>query len=73
LIGTSVTSIGRQAFQYCSNLSSIPIVNAVTTIGSSAFDDCGCDEGLYRAGVAEVVQAAGLWGGRGALRLDNPS
>ena len=36
----SVTSIGGDAFAYCSGLTSITIPNSVTTIDGSAFRDC---------------------------------
>ncbi len=36
----SVTSIGENAFYYCSNLTEITIPESVTTIGSSAFWGC---------------------------------
>ena len=35
-----VTSIGKSAFYYCSNLTSITIPNSVTSIGSAAFAGC---------------------------------
>ena len=35
--GKSVTGIGKKAFQYCDNLTSIEIPNSVTSIGSDAF------------------------------------
>ncbi|MBR5764313.1 MAG: leucine-rich repeat domain-containing protein [Bacteroidaceae bacterium] len=36
----SVTSIGDEAFHYCSGLTSITIPNSVSTIGKSAFSGC---------------------------------
>ena len=40
IIPEGVTSIGLQAFQDCSNLSSVMIGNDVVTIGNSAFNGC---------------------------------
>lgn len=39
-IGDCVTSIGNEAFYYCSGLASVTIPNSVTSIGDSAFEDC---------------------------------
>ena len=39
-IGNSVTSIGNNAFQSCTNLASVIIGNSVTSIGISAFQAC---------------------------------
>ena len=36
----SVTSIGSEAFSYCSGLTSVVIPNSVTSIGGGAFRDC---------------------------------
>jgi len=38
--GSSVTGIGTQAFQDCTNLTSVNIGNSVTSIGSQAFEGC---------------------------------
>jgi hypothetical protein len=39
-IPSSVTAIGRGAFQYCDNLTSVTIPSSVTSIGDEAFDFC---------------------------------
>ena len=38
----SVTSIGEEAFEYCTSLTSVIISNGVESIGYSAFVDCSC-------------------------------
>ena len=37
----SVTSIGNNAFRYCSYLASVTIPNSITSIGDNAFGECG--------------------------------
>ena len=39
-IGDCVTTIGNQAFENCSGLTSVTIPNSVTSIGNSAFENC---------------------------------
>ncbi len=39
-IPNSVTSIGAQAFEYCTGLTSVTIPNSVTSIGGAAFQNC---------------------------------
>ena len=39
-IPSSVTKIGKNAFQLCENLTSVVIPNSVTEIGYGAFDEC---------------------------------
>ena len=38
--GCTVTSIGKQAFSYCSSLTSINIPSSVTSIGEGTFQNC---------------------------------
>ena len=40
IIGDGVTTIGKEAFSFCSYLTSITIPNSVTEIGTSAFSSC---------------------------------
>ena len=39
-IGTNVTSIGGNAFQYCTSMESVTIPNTVTTLGGGSFFGC---------------------------------
>ena len=47
VIPNSVTSIGRGAFRYCSDLTSVTIPNSVTSIGASAFSGCSGLTSVY--------------------------
>ena len=51
-IGDGVTTIGRVAFSFCSNMRSITIGSGVTRIGDSAFTYCTSLEGVYFKGNA---------------------
>ena len=52
----SVISIGNNAFNYCTDLTSITIPNSVTTIGGSAFADCS---GLTSIDIPSSVTSIG--------------
>ena len=52
----SVTSIGEEAFYYCSGLTSITIPNSITSIGINAFSGC---EGLTSVTIPNSVTSIG--------------
>ena len=52
----SVTSIGEEAFRYCSGLTSVTIGNSVTSIGTGAFFAC---EGLTSVTIGNSVTSIG--------------
>ena len=56
IIPNSVTSIGRTAFWYCINLTSITIPNSVTSIGINAFRYC---RGLTSITIPDSVTSIG--------------
>ena len=52
----SVTSIGNNAFEYCSGLTSVTIPNSVTSIGDHAFEGCS---GLTSVTIPNSVTSIG--------------
>ena len=62
----SVTSIGKDVFILCYNLSSITIPNSVTSIGESAFYNC---EGLTSITIPSSVTSIGSWAFNGCINL----
>jgi TolB-like protein len=54
--GRTVTSIGDEAFEYCSELSSVTIPNSVTSIGDGAFEGCS---GLSSVTIPNSVTSIG--------------
>ena len=72
-ISFSVTSIGNEAFEYCSGLTSLTIPNSVTSIGSSAFSGCS---GLKSVTIPNSVTSIGngaFWGCSGLTSLTIPN
>ncbi len=53
VLGKPVTSIGDDAFYWCSSLTSITIGNSVTSIGDQVFDRCSSLTDVYYSGTEE--------------------
>ena len=62
-----MTSIGEEAFNYCSKLASITIPNSVTSIGESAFDNC---TSLTSMTIPNGVTSIGKWAFEGCTGLN---
>ena len=54
----SVTSIGREAFRECSDLTSVTIPNSVTSIEAQVFAECS---GLISVTIPNSVTSIGIW------------
>ena len=67
-IPDSVTSIGANAFSYCSSLTSITISNSVTSIGEYAFDSC---TGLTSITIPDSVTSIGEYAFYGCSSLSS--
>ena len=53
--GLTVTSIGEQAFEFCTNLTSVTISDSVTNIGEYAFSGCTNLADVYFQGNAPIA------------------
>lgn len=56
-ISYTVSSIGKNAFSFCSNLLSITIPNSITTIGDNAFQNCS---GLTSIDMPSTITSIGI-------------
>ena len=66
--GYPVTSIGKEAFLYCSKITSITIPNSITSIGIYAFD--GCNE-LTSITISDSVTSIGSEAFKRCYKLKN--
>jgi hypothetical protein len=57
-MGSSITSIGSEAFYDCFSLNDISIPNSVTSIGACAFDGCTRLESVYFQGNAPSADSS---------------
>ena len=62
IIGNGVSSIGNEAFCWCTRLTNVTIGNRVSYIGYSAFDDCSRLTNVYYNGTKEQWNAIDIEG-----------
>ena len=70
IIPNSVTSIGDEAFMWCTSLQSVTIPNSVTSIGHHAFYSC---YSLQSVTIPNSVTSIGYEAFSGCTHLDEPS
>ena len=61
-IPNSVTSIGSEAFAYCSSLTSVTIPDSVTSIGTCAFYDCSSSTSVYCKATTPPAGGSNMFG-----------
>jgi hypothetical protein len=66
----NVTQIGKDAFQYCSRLTSVTIPDSISSIGESAFHDCTSLTGIM---IPDSVMSIGEYAFRGCNNMTSIS
>lgn len=69
----TVTSIGRNAFYGCKDLTSVSIPESVTTIGASAFNDCTKLSSIELPTTITSIATKAFYGCRSLISINIPS